>query len=65
MAGILPIKKKGSPSAISDLKEYSILNPNKFADDTDFTETKVKTLCEQDGMDFALSKHLYDGYSFA
>lgn len=31
MTGILPIKKDGSQSAISDFKEFSMINPWKFA----------------------------------
>lgn len=65
MTGILPIKKDGSQSAISDFREYSILNPNRFAEYTGFTEKEVKALCEHYNMDFALAKHWYDGYSFA
>ena len=37
MTGILPIKKDGSQSAISEFKEYSILNPKMFARHVSFT----------------------------
>ena len=65
MTGILPIKKDGSQSAISDFREYTILNPSKFARYTGFTEDEVKKLCEQHHMDFDACKNWYDGYSFA
>ena len=42
MTGILPIKKDGSQSAISDFAEYPILNPGKFAEYTGFTKEEVK-----------------------
>ena len=38
MTGILPIKKDGSQSAISDFKEFSMLNPGVFAEYIGFTE---------------------------
>ena len=64
MTGILPIKKDGSQSAISDFEEFSVLNPAMFAKYTGFTEEEVRTLCERYGMDFAEAKKWYDGYSF-
>ena len=38
MTGILPIKKDGSQSAISDFREYTILNPGPFTEYSGFTE---------------------------
>ena len=64
MTGILPIKKDGSESAISDFTEYSILNPGEFTKYTGFTEEEVKVLCERYDVDFSLMKEWYDGYSF-
>ena len=64
MTGILPIKKDGSQSAISDFREFSILNPAMFAKYTGFTEPEVKMLCKHYGMNFAEAKKWYDGYSF-
>ena len=52
MTGILPIKKDGSQSAISDFKEMTILNPGRFAEFTGFTERDVRPLCGKYGMDF-------------
>lgn len=65
MTGILPIKKDGSQSAISDFREYPILNPGKFAEYTGFTETDVRELCKKYDMEFEDVKRWYDGYSFA
>ena len=64
MTGILPIKKDGSQSAISDFEEYSMVKPRKYGDYVGFTETEVKKLCEDHGTDFARMKQWYDGYSF-
>lgn len=63
MTGILPIKKDGSQSAISDFREYSVLKPGSFAKYTGFTEEDVKALCEQNDTDFLMAKKWYDGYS--
>ena len=45
MTGILPIKKDGSQSAISDFQEYSMRKPRQFAKYVEFTEDEVKRLC--------------------
>ena len=62
MTGILPIKKDGSESAISDFREYTIIYPGSFARYTGFTETEVRHLCEEYNMDFEQAKNWYDGY---
>nr|WP_297863871.1 AAA family ATPase [uncultured Acetatifactor sp.] len=64
MTGILPIKKDGSQSAISDFIEYPILEPDVFAEFTGFTEEEVRNLCEKYGMSFEEAKSWYDGYDF-
>ena len=62
MTGILPIKKDGSQSAISDFKEYSMLHPGRFAKYTGFSEGEVKKLCKRHKMPFEEVKTWYDGY---
>ena len=64
MTGILPIKKDGSQSAISDFIEYPVLDPGGFAAFTGFTEDEVKQLCESYGMNFEEARQWYDGYDF-
>lgn len=64
MTGILPIKKDGSQSAISDFKEYSMINPRRFAPYVGFGEEEVRQLCDQRGIDFETMKLWYDGYYF-
>ena len=65
MTGILPIKKDGSQSAISDFTEYTILNPGGFAEYTGFTEEEVQKLCRKYEMNFEEAKKWYDGYDFS
>ena len=64
MTGILPIKKDGSQSAISDFIEYSVLEPGEFAGYVGFTESEVKRLCEESDQKFEEMKLWYDGYTF-
>ena len=64
MTGILPIKKDGSQSAISDFQEYSMLKPRQFAKYAGFTEEEVRRLCRDYGSDFEKMKRWYDGYFF-
>lgn len=64
MTGILPIKKYGTQSAMTDFREYTMLSPKRLAKYTGFTEAEVKRLCEAYDMDFEEAKRRYDGYSF-
>ena len=63
MTGILPIKKDGSQSAISDFIEYSVLEPGEFAGYVGFTEDEVKTICKNFDKSFDEMKLWYDGYT--
>ena len=62
MTGILPIKKDGSQSAISEFREYTMLDPEDFGPYVGFTEEEVKKLCEENHCDFEKMKQWYDGY---
>lgn len=64
MTGILPIRKDGSESAISDFWEYSMLDPGEFQSYVGFTEGDVRKLCQEYHLDFEEAKRWYDGYSF-
>ena len=64
MTGILPIKKDGSQSAISDFNEYTMVKPLGYAEFVGFTENEVKSLCSSHGVDFEKMKLWYDGYEF-
>lgn len=65
MTGILPIKKDGKQSAISDFSEYSMLHPGDFAKFTGFSEAEVKRLCKKNKMNFDDVKAWYDGYELS
>lgn len=64
MTGILPIKKDGSQSAISDFEEFTMISPRAYAKYVGFTEDEVRDLCEEKDVNFALMKQWYDGYRF-
>lgn len=63
MTGILPIKKDGSQSAISDFIEYSVLEPGEFAGYVGFTEGEVKKICGESNQQFDEMKRWYNGYT--
>ena len=64
MTGILPIKKDGSQSAISDFNEFTMTKPRKFGEYVGFTENEVRALCAGHGVSFEKMKRWYDGYEF-
>lgn len=65
MTGILPIKKYGKQSALTDVLELTMVNPGPLADYVGFTENEVKSLCRIHSMNFEDMKRWYDGYSFS
>ena len=64
ITGILPMKKYGTQSALTDFREYTMIQPKKLAKYVGFTESEVKNICDEAGMDFDEMKKWYDGYSF-
>ena len=64
MTGILPIKKDGSQSFLSDFKEFTMVKPRQYGEFVGFTEEEVKKLCESRNVDFRRMKEWYDGYRF-
>lgn len=64
MTGILPIKKDGSQSALSDFNEYTMVNPGVFEEYTGLTESEVESLCEKHDLSMEKMKQWYDGYRF-
>lgn len=63
MTGILPIKKYGHESAVSDFYEYSMIEPSPLQSYIGFTDEEVQWICENNGMDYEQMKSWYDGYS--
>lgn len=62
MTGILPIKKDGSQSAISEFDESSMLDTLEFAEFVGFTQEEVKERCREGKIEFEEIKKWYDGY---
>ncbi len=62
MTGILPIKKYGSHSALSDFREFSMIDSGPLAEYTGFTEQEVQELCRRYHKNFEEVRHWYDGY---
>lgn len=64
MTGILPIKKYGTQSALTDFREFTMLEPGFLAEYVGFTEKEVLNLCQNHHMDFSEANKWYDGYRF-
>ncbi len=64
MTGILPVKKYGTESALTDFQEFTMADPLVLSEYIGFTEQEVQTLCEAHGVAFGQMKQWYDGYSF-
>lgn len=65
MTGILPIKKYGTQSAMTDFIEYTMIQPECLVRYTGFTESEVESLCAEYDMSLEETKRWYDGYSFS
>jgi len=62
MTGILPIKKYGTQSAMTDFREYTMIQPEPLEEFAGFTEQEVKELCAASEMSFESVQKWYDGY---
>lgn len=62
MTGILPIKKYGHESAVSDFYEYTMVDPRPLQEYIGFTEAEVKALCRKHHKEYMLMQQWYDGY---
>ena len=62
MTGILPIKKYGTQSAMTDFREYTMLQPEPLEEFIGFTEDEVRELCEDSKLSFSEVCEWYDGY---
>lgn len=65
ITGILPIKKYGTPSALPDFHEYTMIEPQFLAEYVGFTNKEVHELCREYGLEYAEVKKRYDGYPFS
>ena len=62
MTGILPIKKYGKESALSDFYEYTMVNAAPIESYVGFTLSDVKQLCEENELELSKINQWYDGY---
>ena len=62
MTGILPIKKYGTQSALTDFYEYTMVQPEPLEKYMGFTETEVRKICDHANMNFYELQNWYDGY---
>lgn len=62
MTGILPIKKYGTQSAMSDFLEYSMTQPEPLETFVGFTQEEVQDLCRDSSLAFEDIRKWYDGY---
>lgn len=62
MTGILPIKKYGTQSALTDFYEFTMVSPVPLEQYFGFTEEEVRELCEKGQWDFEEMRRWYDGY---
>ena len=65
MTGILPIKRYGTQSAMTDFREFTMVQPLRYATYVGFTNAEVQQLCDEYEMDVAQMRRWYDGYEFA
>jgi hypothetical protein len=63
ITGILPIKKYGTQSAMTDFLEYTMLEPEPLEQYVGFTEQEVQELCSKSELKFSDVQHWYDGYN--
>ena len=62
LTGILPIKRYNTESALNNFREYSMINPGRFASSLGFTHDEVVSLCQRYDMDISNMERWYDGY---
>lgn len=62
ITGILPIKKYGTQSAMTDFNEYTMTQPEPLEKFVGFTEQEVRALCDKSRIEFKDIQKWYDGY---
>ena len=62
LTGILPVVRDRIQSKLNNFEEYTILDARELAEYVGFTESEVKSLCAEYGMDFKECRSWYDGY---
>ena len=62
MTGILPIKKYGTHSSMTDFREYTMTQPEPLEEFVGFTQQEVQELCTGSRIAFDEIRKWYDGY---
>ena len=63
LTGILPTSKHDHRTAVSGLREYTMLDPGAYAPYMGFTENEVLELSSEARLDLQEMRHLYEGYT--
>ena len=64
LTGILPIYREIVQSKLNNFTEYTMLNPDQFAQYFGFSENEVQNLCLENNADYDICQRMYDGYIF-
>ena len=64
LTGILPIKRYNSESALNNFMEYTMTGAFGLSEYVGFSDSEVRTLCNEWNMDYHQMQRMYDGYSF-
>ena len=64
LTDILPIYREIVQSKLNNFTEYTMLNPDQFAQYFGFTENEVQNLCLENNADYDICQMMYDGYIF-
>ncbi|MBQ9003814.1 MAG: AAA family ATPase [Eggerthellaceae bacterium] len=64
ITGILPIKRYGTQSALTDFEEFTMVDPSYYAPYVGFTESEVKQLADECDIEMNVLRRWYDGYEF-
>lgn len=62
LTGILPIKKYGTQSALTDFREFTMIQPEPLERYSGFTAEEVHQLCNDSEFEFSDIQKWYDGY---
>lgn len=64
ITGILPILRDKVQSKLNNFRQFTMLNPGRFAPYFGFTEEEMEDVCAKHGISIDECREMYDGYSF-
>ena len=62
LTGILPVARDKVQSKLNNFAEYTIIDADGLAEYIGFTDSEVRALCEEHGIDYKECRLWYDGY---